>query len=91
MQVEGKSTSASIQQQVEFWNYQTNAWVLADTRNTTTSDNSIQVIAPGTASQYVHQTSRQIQTRLSYKAQGPVFVYPWRVSWDQAVWRITRP
>jgi hypothetical protein len=91
MQIEGKSTSTSIQQQVEFWNYQTNAWVLADTRNTTTTDTAIQVVAPGTAAHYVHQTSRQIQTRLSYKAQGPVFVYPWRVSWDQTVWRITRP
>jgi hypothetical protein len=91
MQIEGKSTSASIQQQVEFWNYQTNAWVLADTRNTSTTDTAIQVIAPGTPAHYVNQTSRQIQTRLSYKAQGPVFVYPWRVSWDQTVWRITRP
>jgi hypothetical protein len=91
MLIENKSTSASIQQQVEFWNYNTAAWVLADTRSTSTSDAVIQVVAPGTASHYVHQTSRQMRTRLSYKAQGPVFVFPWRVSWDQSIWRVTRP
>ena len=91
MVVEGKSSSASIQQKVEFWNYNTSAWVLGDTRQTTTGDTTIEVVAPGTASHYVHPTTRQIQTRLSYRATGPVLSHPWNVSWDQAVWKITRP
>lgn len=91
MQIENRSTSASIRQQVEFWNYNTGAWVLADTRNTTTTDSIIEVEAPGTAAHYVHSVTRQMKTRLSYKAMGPVFSYPWRSFWDQAVWKITRP
>ncbi|MEO7453325.1 MAG: hypothetical protein ABIV13_01015 [Fimbriimonadales bacterium] len=91
MHIENKGTAANVQQQLEFWNYSTSAWVLADTRNVTTTESVMEVVAPGTASHYVHQTSRQMRTRLSYKAQGPVFLYPWRISWDQAIWRVTRP
>jgi hypothetical protein len=91
MLIEGRSTSTAIQQQVEFWNYQSNQWVLADTRSTTTNSTVIEVEAPGVPTQYVHQATRQVQTRLSYRATGPILVYPWRMRWDQAVWKITRP
>jgi len=91
MQIEAKSTSSSIRQVVEFFNYTTNAWVQGDARQMSTTETSIQVVAPGTPTEYIQAGSRQIRTRLSYKQTGPILAYPWRISWDRVVWSITRP
>ena len=91
MVVEAKASAANFQQTIEFWNFQTNQWVIADTRAIGTTENSIEVQAPGTASNYVQSTTREMRTRLGYKATGAVFQYPWRINWDQTVWKVTRP
>jgi len=91
MIIEAKATSANIRQVIEFYNYTTNTWVQGDQRQISTTESTIQVVAPGTPTQYIQTGSRQIKTRLSYKQTGPVLSFPWRISWDRAVWSITRP
>lgn len=91
MVIEANATSSNIRQVVEFFNYTTNAWVQGDMRQMSTTENTIEVAAPGTPTQYIQAGSRQIRTRLSYKQTGPILAFPWRVSWDRAVWSITRP
>jgi len=91
MIIEAKSSSSNVRQVVEFFNYTTNAWVLGDSRQMSTTENTVQVVAPGTPTAYIQSGSRQIRTRLSYKQTGPVLGFPWRISWDRAVWSITRP
>ncbi len=91
MIIEAKSSSSSVRQVVEFFNYATNAWVEGDARQMSTAENTIQIVAPGTPTEYIQAGSRQIRTRLRYKQTGPVLGFPWRISWDRAVWSITRP
>jgi hypothetical protein len=91
MEIEAKSTSSNVRQVVEFFNYTTNAWVQGDARQMSTTEATIQVVAPGTPTAYIQAGSRQIRTRLSYKQTGPILAFPWRISWDRAVWKISRP
>jgi hypothetical protein len=91
MEIEAKSTSSNVRQVVEFFNYTTNAWVQGDARQMSTTEATIQVVAPGTPTEYIQAGSRQIRTRLSYKQTGPILAFPWRISWDRAVWKISRP
>jgi hypothetical protein len=43
---------------------------------------------PGTMSHFQHPSTREIQIRLSARAFGPVFVYPWIYRIDQVGWHI---
>jgi hypothetical protein len=91
MLVEAKASSANLQQTLEFFNFQTNRWVLADTRQMSTTENTIEIQAPGTASNYVQASNREMRVRLGYRPTGALFAYPWRITWDQTVWKVTRP
>lgn len=91
LELESKATSGSIQQLVEFWNYQTNSWELGDIRQMSTSDLTLEIVATGNPTHYIHQTTREVRARMSCRPTSPLLAFPWRASWDRAVWKITRP
>ncbi|MDQ2986923.1 MAG: hypothetical protein M3R13_09425 [Armatimonadota bacterium] len=91
LRVESKATSANLRQTVEFYNYTTSTWVTGTSRQMTTADVSTDIVAPGTPNDYIEDSTRNVRARISYQVTGPMFAFPWRISWDQTIWRITRP
>lgn len=85
--VESRSTSASVRQWIDLYNFATSQWDQLETRMTSVLDHR-SVLSVTTPGQYIEPVTRKIRTRISYKAEGPVFVYPWRASIDQAIWNI---
>lgn len=83
--IESRTTSANIRQWVEAWNFTTSAWVEVDARQTSTTDTRVTVQIPN-ATQFVEEGTKNVRFRVSYRAEGPVFSYPWTVRIDQAVW-----
>ena len=85
--LESRSTSASIRQWIELYNFTTSSWVQMDTRMTSVTDVVTTVAIPNQA-QYFEAGTRRVRARISYKAEGPVLAYPWNARIDQAVWGI---
>ena len=85
---ESQATAPSIRQKFEVFNYNTNAWVQLDDSNLTVSDVVRVFPVPGTPAHFQHATTREVQIRISAKAFGPVFAYPWTYRLDQVGWHI---
>ena len=83
--IESRSTSPNIRQWIEAWNYTTSSWVELDARATSVTDTRTTVQVP-TPAQFINGANKSVRLRVSYKAEGPVFSYPWTVRVDQAVW-----
>ncbi|MEM4407647.1 MAG: S8 family serine peptidase [Candidatus Caldarchaeum sp.] len=87
--IEGNVNTAGIQQTIELYNFSTNSWVTADIRALPTSDNVVEIIAPGSASQFVQSGTGTLRARVSWKPLNLTLIYPWVVSVDQVRWTIT--
>ncbi|MGI8923012.1 MAG: hypothetical protein ACR2HJ_03065 [Fimbriimonadales bacterium] len=85
--VESAASSLSVSQKIELYNFTLGRYVSLSTTNLTTSDGVVEVTAPN-PSQFVQAVTGKVRARLEYRVTGPVFVFPWRVDIDQAVWRI---
>ena len=87
--LEANANQANIRQTIDCFNYQTNAFEQVDTRIATTTDSVAEVIITTNPSRFI-SASGAVQTKLSYKAAGPILSYPWLVGIDRAVWNIKR-
>jgi hypothetical protein len=87
--IESHATSPSVSQQVELYNYNTGAYVPFTPVNLTTADVLREVVVSTGASNYIQAGTREVKARISFKATGPVFVYPWETRVDLAMWRQT--
>lgn len=85
MKVDSRATSTAIRQQVEFYNFFTNAYEVVNTRNLTTSDTAVTISPAGDLNRFV-ATDRKVRARFRFTQTGPVLAYPWSASVDQAVW-----
>lgn len=86
--LESAANQANIQQTMELFNFTANTWEVIDTRATPTTDTNVEIAASGALNRFVNQTDKSIRARLSWKASGPVFSYPWNVRIDRAVWTV---
>jgi serine protease AprX len=88
VRAESNATAATIRQRFEAFNYNTNAWVILNESNLTTGDIVRLYSVPGNVAHFQHPTTREVQLRVSAKAFGPVFAYPWTFRLDQIGWHI---
>jgi serine protease AprX len=88
VRTESQATAASIKQRFEAFNYNTNAWVVLDESNLALTDAVRIYSVPGTVTHFQHPSTREVQLRVSAKAFGPVFAYPWAYRLDQIGWHI---
>jgi hypothetical protein len=78
---EASATSDNVDERVEMWNWANNTWDLVATHtNMTSTDAARTVLVPNPVS-YVNG-SMHIRTRVSYKAQAPILIYPYRANID---------
>ena len=88
VRTESHASAATIRQKFEAFNYNTNAWVLLDESNLTLADVVRVYSVPGNVTHFQHPSTREVQLRVSAKAFGPVFAYPWQYRLDQIGWHI---
>lgn len=82
---ESSANQANIGQVIELLNVNTNSLEVMDTHTLTTSDTTTTINVTSNASRFVDQTTRMVTAKISCKAVGPVFSYPWQVRFDLAV------
>jgi photosystem II stability/assembly factor-like uncharacterized protein len=85
LQVENSATATAVQIQIEMFDYDASQFVNVTTSASTTTD-QMYTIDQANAGRFV-SASGQVKTRISYKATGPVFSYPWNTRLDYVHWR----
>ena len=83
--IEFSSTSPSIRQTIELYNFDSSVYELVDTRQSTVTDAVAVVAITSNVGRFVSPTGL-MRARISYKASGPVFAYPWRTHIDHVRW-----
>ena len=84
--IEASGTSGALDMLVELYNFNTNAYVAVQTVDLTTTDTKYTVSVPGTPSHFVQVGTNEMRARISVRAGGPVFAYPWTTRFDMVHW-----
>lgn len=87
--IESNVNQGNINQTVELLNQQTNTYEQVDTRAATTSDNAIDITITTNPGRFVNTTTGAVRAKISYKAVGPIFSYPWLARIDHIFWRVS--
>jgi hypothetical protein len=87
VQFEGNASTGGLEQKLFVRNYSTGQYDLVDTRPTTVPDQVVVVSPSGTAMNYVGP-NREVKLLATYRATGPVLVYPWSAGIDQVQWSV---
>lgn len=87
--LESKANQGNIGQTIALFNYNTNAYEDLDFRNAQTSDDLVIVTVLSNSERFIEPGTRNMRAKVSYKAVGPVFSYPWTASIDMAKWVLT--
>ncbi len=77
---------ASIGNAVQKISFDTSEYELMDSRPASTSDVEVRVNAIGNTSRFIEAGTLKVKARISYKALGPTFIYPWHARLDRARW-----
>jgi hypothetical protein len=89
--VEASASSPAIDMIVEVYNFNKSAWQTMPSVDLTTSDTKYTVNITGTPSHYVQPGTNEMRARVSMKAGGPVFAYPWTGNLDMLHWTSVLP
>jgi hypothetical protein len=90
-EIESSASSANIRQSIELYDYVDGRYELADQRNLSPSDLRITINTPGPPNNFIQSGTHQIRARVSYRATGAVFQYPWEARIDMIHWKIEAP
>jgi Tol biopolymer transport system component len=84
--VEAGTTSPAIVQRVELYDFEHQQFRLLSTESSTIPDSEV-YITPLIARHFVGP-GLEVRARISYRAEGPVFSYPWRARLDRVRWLV---
>jgi len=84
--LESNASIANAEQRISLYNYVTGQYEVLDTRLATTSDGTVIVNVSSNPSRFIQPVTMAIGARVSYRALGPVFLYPWLGRIDRAWW-----
>ncbi|MDQ2986897.1 MAG: hypothetical protein M3R13_09285 [Armatimonadota bacterium] len=89
--LESRASASAIRQDVWVYNFSTATWTLIESTSglPTAGPDRYAVIPVPNPVQYVGP-QREIRVRVEYKAEGPLFGYPWTASIDRELVRYTR-
>ncbi len=86
--LEAKANTVNLVQKIELFNYDTGAYEVLSTGHATfNNDSKITIDADGDVGRFI-SNSGAVKTKVTWKSDAPVLLSPWRVSIDQAIWRI---
>jgi Tol biopolymer transport system component len=81
-EVEWHATSTNVQQTLDVWNFATSSYTTIAVTQAATSDFT-QLVVASPSEEFIGPQG-EIRARLSYRATGPVFSYPWQARIDRA-------
>jgi len=84
--LESHASIGNAVQKISFYNFDTSEYELMDSRPAWTSDVEVRVNVVSNASRFIEAGTLKVKTRISYKALGPTFIYPWHARLDRARW-----
>jgi hypothetical protein len=88
--IESSATSPNIHRTVQLYNYDTLQFENMGSVPSTTLDSVTEYTITSNPGRFVH-VNGEVWARISAKAEGPVFAYPWQFAVDRAVWNIQMP
>jgi len=86
--LEAKVNAGGLTQKIELYNFDTEEWELVDTRPATVSDSSVEIVASGDLTRFIEPGTLAVKAQLTWKAFGPITLFPWQVGIDKAGWMI---
>jgi len=88
VKLEAHATTVGLTQRIELWDCVAGAWVELDTGYAKTTDMEILIPITDTPARFVDPGTLEITGRFTWKANGPVTLYPWQVNIDQIMWYV---
>jgi hypothetical protein len=87
-EIEAQASYVTLRQSIDLFDFQANAWVTVDARQSTTSDQTVSV---GTTnpSRFIQAGTRLVRARVRYKPSAPVLTSIWQGRIDRVVWQMT--
>ncbi len=87
---ETNATTSNIQQVIELYNFVDDIYESVDTRLSSVNTDSIVELdlEGGEISRFVEPDTGIVRARMSWKAVGFIFQYPWTINIDQVLWQI---
>jgi hypothetical protein len=85
--IESSASSTTITQFIELYNFTEAAYELLDQRPTSLADAHTVLGVPKNPDRFFGPDNI-VRARISFKAHGPVFAYPWRARIDHASWTV---
>jgi hypothetical protein len=87
MKIEGSATSGSVSRKVELFNFVSNQWEEVANAAMATTEGVVSIDIASNPQRFV-SGGGTISARISYRATGPVFAYPWSGSTDHIYWEL---
>lgn len=87
--LEAKVNTPAVTQTISLYNYDTGEFEEVDSRPSTMGDSVVEVSVDGDPARFVNSETGEIKAELTWMPGPLVIVYPWMVSIDQAIWRIS--
>ncbi|MBA3726341.1 MAG: hypothetical protein H0W86_07780 [Armatimonadetes bacterium] len=85
-QVESNTSVSNAEIRIALYNFQTASYEVIERHPTSTTDTVEHVNVTNNPSRFIEPGTRNVRARLSYKALGAVFVYPWFARIDRVRW-----
>lgn len=86
--LEAGANTSGLTQKIELYNYVTESFEEIDSRNATVSESVVEIMVTGDPSRFIDPNTLAVKAQLSWKPTGPIFVWPFQVGIDQAVWKV---
>ncbi|MBV6457667.1 MAG: hypothetical protein HONBIEJF_00784 [Fimbriimonadaceae bacterium] len=84
--LEAKASTVGLTQYIDLFDWSANTWVQVDARSATTVDQKLAVGVTDPA-RFMHPTTRQVLSQVSYKVTGPVQSQSWTAAIDFVSWK----
>lgn len=85
--IESSANSIGLTMTVSFFNWNTGQFDPVGSIGETFSADSVEIFA-GVVADHIHQLNQTVKTRVQWRAEGLVVLYPWTVCIDQVVWEV---
>jgi len=86
--LEAQANTIGLTQRMKLFNYDTQSFEELDSGAGTITDSVTKVKVPGDPARFIDPDTLEMKAQLTWKAEGPVTLYPWQVGLDQVAWTL---
>ena len=86
--LEASANSVGLGQKIELYDFAAGNYQEVDFRAATLADSVVEFTENDNAARFVEPGSGCVKARISWKAGGPVLLFPWTIGIDQVLWTV---